>query len=978
MPNHGCPLPRFQYGMYFLVFFLVISIGSSAKVSKQDSCGAAYDNVNPFIGSSGPGFGYGGMAPAAQLPFSPLRLGPDTTTKIADLTFRHFSGYNYLDDTIRAFSHTRLVGAGVTDLGNFGIMPTHFPSNDNDQSVVSTNKEKPYEHFTNRFWWSTFNKSTESAEPGRYTVTLDRTHNRSGFAVKSGNEISIDNSINVDLLAIGRLAGIHRYQWNNNPFRTKYFEGGNAGAIPALVFDMCHSAKIEEGISGDRYCVNATVNINSPSINAINEDAVTDVHSITGKVFFDGSLSHGIWVYLYAEVKILTPCMTIENWISCTDYNGTCATSITDTDITSDSGALFSTAKIIAGNDCVGANSLQESVNTEIRVGISFISEDLAKRNLQDALYIDNDLSIPNGMQMSGDRIKESFNQDLPPHISSQKITNSFKGLQFEEYQARTKRIWCETLNGLSIEAFSSNTSDNTVSWGSDRERVTESEDSADILSVLYSAQYRTYLTPTIYTESGGLYLGMDLVVHNSTNDRRSSNISDEDMDILKTHYSDVFYSDLSLWDTFRTQHPWLLLREEPVALGIVQSMADITDQQGAFPRWVLASTESGCMMGEHGAAAVLEALCIGWGTLFDVDMVQSTLLKQATEEGVKNGRKDIEHYMSSGYVSQDYYDDATSLTLSYSFDDAVLAGISEFVGDTDAARDATERSFNYRNVWSAEKMFFCPKYEDETMKCPNTGHELTSWQYYKEGDALHWGYYVLHNPQDLVSLYPSATAFRTTLQSFFENHIPYQEKLGSFAPNPFYWAGNEHAFMTPWLFNFIPGAPNDDDEASNNNSCIYTQYWTRRILPMHFSNTPHGIPGNDDYASMSSWALFTSIGLYPIAGTTTYTIGSPSVASATLRLHQIDPSTGSKRNGGDAILDIKTYNNSVDNVYVEKLLVNGKSHSSAFIDRAALVGELIFEHREKIAKSAVGAATRGAVLEFFMTATPSSQLCPL
>jgi putative alpha-1,2-mannosidase len=41
-----------------------------------------------------------------------------------------------------------------------------------------------------------------------------------------------------------------------------------------------------------------------------------------------------------------------------------------------------------------------------------------------------------------------------------------------------------------------------------------------------------------------------------------------------------------------------------------------------------------------------------------------------------------------------------------------------------------------------------------------------------------------------------------------------------------------------------------------------------------HFSNSPHGLPGNDDYGSMSSFLLFAALGVYPNAGTTTFVIG--------------------------------------------------------------------------------------------------------
>ena len=56
-----------------------------------------------------------------------MRLGPDSALRFLGFDivspFDHYGGYNYEDDGIRAFSHTHLVGAGVGDYGNFGMMP---------------------------------------------------------------------------------------------------------------------------------------------------------------------------------------------------------------------------------------------------------------------------------------------------------------------------------------------------------------------------------------------------------------------------------------------------------------------------------------------------------------------------------------------------------------------------------------------------------------------------------------------------------------------------------------------------------------------------------------------------------------------------------------------------------------------------------------------------------------------------------------
>ena len=148
---------------------------------------------------------------------------------------------------------------------------------------------------------------------------------------------------------------------------------------------------------------------------------------------------------------------------------------------------------------------------------------------------------------------------------------------------------------------------------------------------------------------------------------------------------------------------------------------------------------------------------------------------------------------------------------------------------------------------------------------------------------------------------------------------------------------GNEVDSFAMWMFNF-------------NSDCTRAQYWSRNTTRTHFTNTPHGVPGNEDYGAMSTWLLFSSLGIYPQAGTMNYLIGSPGVESASLQLTHLD--------GSISTLQILTENNSAENVYVKSLKVNGESYYSPMIDRAVL------------------AAPGGCTLAFVMSSEPVSDLC--
>ena len=136
--------------------------------------------VSPvLIGSGGFAYAVGSATVGAAAPQGLVKVGPDTKGPWGTVRFLHFSGYWYGDDTILGFSHMHLHGTGATDYGVLAIMP----SDGFDPSITSS-----------AGYASTFQKASETASPGRYSVTLDR------------------GGIAVDITATSRAAH-HRYTY---------------------------------------------------------------------------------------------------------------------------------------------------------------------------------------------------------------------------------------------------------------------------------------------------------------------------------------------------------------------------------------------------------------------------------------------------------------------------------------------------------------------------------------------------------------------------------------------------------------------------------------------------------------------------------------------------------------------------------------------------------------------------------------------
>jgi putative alpha-1,2-mannosidase len=115
-------------------------------------------------------------------------------------------------------------------------------------------------------------------------------------------------------------------------------------------------------------------------------------------------------------------------------------------------------------------------------------------------------------------------------------------------------------------------------------------------------------------------------------------------------------------------------------------------------------------------------------------------------------------------------------------------------------------------------------------------------------------------------------------------------------------------------------------------------------LLETFFTDTLHGIPGDEDGGGMSAFVVFSMLGFYPATpGIPTYDIGSPVFDRATLHL----------KNGKDFVIIAR--NNSRDNKYVQSVSLNGQP-----------LDQVWFRHRDIV---------DGATLELTMGNTPNTAL---
>lgn len=348
-------------------------------------------------------------------------------------------------------------------------------------------------------------------------------------------------------------------------------------------------------------------------------------------------------------------------------------------------------------------------------------------------------------------------------------------------------------------------------------------------------------------------------------------------------------YAGFSAWDTFRSLHPLLCLIAPGRQQDMVLSMLDRFEQSGLLP--------TDLMTANHIIPVIvdtyLKGIC-GFDKALAYKAMKSCL-------GTASGSVDFSAYRQLGYVPSSLSESVTK-SVEFAYDDWALAQFAELVMEdhTEAAK-LLNRSFNYRNLFNPEVMAMLPRLGTNfTLNPGNTG--------YKEGD--HWSYsmFVPQNPLDLINLFGGNSEFVAHLDSALKNRLILFD--------------NEPVEHVPYLFNYA-------------NRQDLTQQWVRNLMKTHYTNSPWGLPGNDDHGAMSSWYVFSAMGFFPTCpGKPIYDLGSPLFKKVTVQL----------QNGKKWI--INSTNNGAENLFVHNTLLNGQAYNKPWIEHSSIAqgGEITFE----------------------------------
>ncbi|MES2646023.1 MAG: GH92 family glycosyl hydrolase [Bacteroidota bacterium] len=355
-------------------------------------------------------------------------------------------------------------------------------------------------------------------------------------------------------------------------------------------------------------------------------------------------------------------------------------------------------------------------------------------------------------------------------------------------------------------------------------------------VQMFYSCFYRSFLWPALRSDVNGEF-------------------TDSKHNVVKANFN--YYTEPSLWDTYRNKDVLLGLITPAVTLDVIKSMKDVGDKTGFIPTF---------FHGDHGASSIAGAYLRGIDN-FDIEGTYKILLRNANASDVpRPARPYIDEYIQKGFISDPDVPNpevetkakaGVSKTLEYAYDDYSLAQIAKKLGDTANYRILMARSKNYKNMFDPSTRFMRGRLANGDWISP-FNPQYPYYEYmYREANAWQVSFFAPHDMPGLIELYDGAKGFESKLDSMFSlpwnsNHIArnVETMIGQ------YCHGNQPDHEAPFAYYFI-GKPEK----------------SQKIID-HILNNLYGIhdgltlAGMDDAGEMSAWYVLSALGLYTFSAT--------------------------------------------------------------------------------------------------------------
>lgn len=416
--------------------------------------------------------------------------------------------------------------------------------------------------------------------------------------------------------------------------------------------------------------------------------------------------------------------------------------------------------------------------------------------------------------------------------IAARKENLLKQSVSFARLKSDAGRLWEEMLSKIQVK-------------GTDENKT-----------IFYTSLYRVYLSPANVTSADGQYMASNGEIMNAEGFN--------------------YHSSWSLWDTYRTKFPLLVLVEPDVMSDIAQSLVRL--YQTGKKNWTTDFEATPSVRTEHSAILLLDAYQKGIRGI-DFKACYQKMCIEAEELSVNSPDQKLEAVC----------------------DLWALAQIAAIIGEDKDARKYGARSEKlFEETWRSEFM----KIDSTFSQTRGNGlYQGTRWQY-------RWA--VPQYIDKMIDWVGGLDVLKSQLSHFFDNHL--------------YNHGNEPDIHVPYIFNRV-GTPEETHRTVHailNENMIHKYGGNAEFKTPYFGraykNSPDGfMPEMDeDDGTMGAWYVFSAMGLYPlVVGEPVYEITSPLLNSVCIKL------------GNGRLFTIKTRNRKNIKDKVLQVLFNGKPYNA-------------------------------------------------
>ncbi|HVT64799.1 MAG TPA: GH92 family glycosyl hydrolase [Mycobacteriales bacterium] len=389
---------------------------------------------------------------------------------------------------------------------------------------------------------------------------------------------------------------------------------------------------------------------------------------------------------------------------------------------------------------------------------------------------------------------------------------------------------------------------------------------------MLATTLYQSLLSPQVVSDVDGRFPALDGRVHRA--------------------HGWAAYSQMSLWDEYRTHAQLLALVAPRQARDMARSLLADERIAGFLPRWPVVGASPNVMVGDPAVPFLADLAAFGvkgfsrraalraavhGAASNGVDDESPAMLPAGVDPETQGGGYYVERPGNPAYLALHYLptelDLSTSTTggamlvvspalvwgsvstaLEYATADFATSRLAAAVCDRTTSREFLGRAAWWRESFNAADGYVEPRSATgRFVPISKTGPAHG----FVEGDASQYTFMIPFDVAGLGKALGGSKMLVSRLDTLFT-------RLNAGPESEFAFLGNEPQLDTPYEYLWA-GRPDRTADV------------VHQALDGMYAPTPKGYPGNTDGGTMTSWWVFNAIGLYPaIPGDDVLTVGAP------------------------------------------------------------------------------------------------------